>query len=174
MGKAEKRKAARRTAPPPVSKGRPPARLQGSRFWLIAAAVGAAFIAVSVLATRHSSSSTVGSGPLPATINQASLASLQTGPPPWSAEIAHLAARLQTLGLPQLSQEGTVLHIHQHLDVFVNGKPVTVPGGIGIDDNRFISPIHTHDPTGVIHVESSTARRGRNTCEHCGSTSSSQ
>src|SRR5207253_7906980 len=64
--------------------------------------------------------------------------------------------RLQVLGLPALTQEGSVLHIHQHIDVFVNGGKVAVPGGIGINDNSFISPIHTHDASGVIHVESPT------------------
>lgn len=66
-------------------------------------------------------------------------------------------------------------HVHAHLDVFVNGHRVTIPGGIGIDisdpaTERFvvdgapayrakgcpqpcISPLHTHDVTGVIHVE---------------------
>jgi hypothetical protein len=50
-----------------------------------------------------------------------------------------------------------VLHIHQHLDVFDNGRRVTVPAGIGIGDT-FISPLHTHDTSGVMHVESPTIR----------------
>jgi hypothetical protein len=81
----------------------------------------------------------------------------QTGPPPWDAGGNQLAQRLDALGLPALPAEGTVLHIHQHLDVFVDGKPVTVPGGIGIDPaQQFISPLHTHDPSGIMHVESPT------------------
>jgi hypothetical protein len=63
---------------------------------------------------------------------------------------------LQVLGLPALSQEGTVLHIHQHIDIFVDGNATVVPAGIGINPNNFISPIHTHDTSGVIHVESPT------------------
>jgi hypothetical protein len=48
-----------------------------------------------------------------------------------------------------------VLHIHQHLDLFVNGRRVQVPACIGIDPQlQFISPLHTHDTTGVLHVES--------------------
>jgi hypothetical protein len=78
---------------------------------------------------------------------------------PWPANTPDLRGRLAALGLPALSQEGTVLHVHQHLDVFVAGRHVVVPAGIGIDpDGRFISPIHTHDATGVIHVESPTLR----------------
>jgi hypothetical protein len=49
------------------------------------------------------------------------------------------------------------LHTHQHLDILVHGKPVTVPANIGISSApKFISPLHTHDATGVIHVESPT------------------
>jgi hypothetical protein len=54
--------------------------------------------------------------------------------------------------------EGNAVHIHSHLDVFVDGKAVTVPAEIGIDEARNkISALHSHDPTGVIHVESPTA-----------------
>jgi hypothetical protein len=79
--------------------------------------------------------------------------------PPWPRNVGELRARLHAIGLPALSREGTVLHIHQHLDVFVDGKRVVVPAGIGIDAaGAFISPLHTHDPTGVVHVESPTER----------------
>ena len=56
-----------------------------------------------------------------------------------------------------LGQEGQALHIHQHLDIFVRGRKETVPANIGIDPSGgFISPLHTHDTTGVLHVESPT------------------
>jgi len=87
------------------------------------------------------------------------LPGLQTGEAPWAAEIPNLFARLKAISLPALHEEGNALHIHQHLDIFINGKPVTVPKDIGIDyDARFISPLHTHDRTGVIHVESDKVR----------------
>jgi len=83
------------------------------------------------------------------------LPGLQTGQAPWEAEIPNLLARLKAINLPALHEEGNALHIHQHIDIFVDGKPVTVPKDIGINyDERFISPLHTHDRTGVIHVES--------------------
>jgi len=79
------------------------------------------------------------------------------GPMPWPAEFAHLKARLASIGLPALTAEGTALHIHQHLDMLVNGVAVPVPPGIGIDPNdAFIAPVHVHDTTGIIHVESPT------------------
>jgi hypothetical protein len=80
-----------------------------------------------------------------------------TGPAPWPANTAGLRARLGALGLPALTREGTALHIHGHLDVFVHGRRVVVPAGIGIGPD-FISPLHTHDTTGVIHVESPDVR----------------
>src|SRR5215467_3191825 len=83
------------------------------------------------------------------------LPGLQTGEAPWGAEISNLRARLKAINLPALTEEGNALHIHQHLDILIDGRPVTVPKDIGINfDERFISPLHTHDRTGVIHVES--------------------
>ena len=76
--------------------------------------------------------------------------------PPWSAP-TDAAAAMRAAGLPMLSREGTVEHIHAHLDVRVNGQSVEVPAMIGID-RRGISPVHTHDTTGVIHIESPVKR----------------
>jgi hypothetical protein len=80
------------------------------------------------------------------------------GPAPWPANQERLDERLAAIGLPALPQEGFAVHIHAHLDVFVNGKRVRVPAGIGIADT-FISPLHTHDASGIVHVESPTVRR---------------
>src|SRR5262249_26867944 len=56
-----------------------------------------------------------------------------------------------------LGQEELAVHYHAHLDVLVNGQPVPVPADLGIDEaRRLISPLHTHDDTGVIHIESAT------------------
>jgi hypothetical protein len=52
--------------------------------------------------------------------------------------------------------EGTVFHIHAHLDVIVNGKSVEVPSGIGIKPNECLYWLHTHNTSGVIHIESPT------------------
>jgi hypothetical protein len=89
----------------------------------------------------------------------ATLPGIQTGPAPWSAGHDGLRERLRALGLPALGAEGTVLHTHEHLDVFVHGTRVTVPAQIGIDPaGQFIAPLHTHDTSGVLHVESPTER----------------
>jgi len=94
----------------------------------------------------------------PGPVDQASLVGLQTGPAPWNAGVDHLPDRLGPLGLHQLGSEGEVIHIHQHLDIFVNGKHEIVPQGIGIYDGQFLTELHTHDTTGVMHVESPTKR----------------
>jgi hypothetical protein len=110
--------------------------------------VGIGGLAVSV-AGRHRQAAAGPAGP----------AGLQTGPAPWSANTAGLAERLRAIGVPPLSaMEGTAVHIHQHLDLYVDGRKVTVPAGIGIDPAVGFAPLHTHDPSGVLHVESPTVR----------------
>jgi hypothetical protein len=95
----------------------------------------------------------------PAATAPGALAGLQAGPAPWGPDTADLAERLQAIGVPPLSPtEGTAVHIHQHLDLYVDGRKVAVPAGIGIDPTVGFAPLHTHDASGVIHVESPTAR----------------
>jgi hypothetical protein len=50
--------------------------------------------------------------------------------------------------------EHLTFHIHAHVDIFINGKPYTVPSQIGIIPNKCLYWMHTHDDTGVIHIES--------------------
>jgi hypothetical protein len=76
---------------------------------------------------------------------------------PWGANRTQLRDRLRGLGLPALPVEGRELHTHEHLDLYLNGTHVAVPAAIGIDpQRRFFSPLHTHDRTGILHVESPT------------------
>jgi hypothetical protein len=78
---------------------------------------------------------------------------LQDGPAPWKPEYSFLAQRLAAFNFPQQTDIG--YHVHAQLNVYVNGKQTPVPANIGIDpQGRFISPIHTHDATGVVHMES--------------------
>lgn len=80
--------------------------------------------------------------------------------PPWAANNgSSLQLRLREIGLQPLREEGQVVHIHQHLDLYVEGEKVTVPAQIGIDaDGGFISDLHTHETDGILHVESPTQR----------------
>lgn len=108
------------------------------------AAIG--LVAVLVIAVT----TMTGSGGLPG---------IQSGPPPWSAETAQLPARLAAIGLPALISEGEAQHTHQHLDLFVDGRAVIIPPDIGIDPIAgILAPIHTHDSSGIIHVESPVIR----------------
>jgi hypothetical protein len=80
-------------------------------------------------------------------------------------------------GLEPEKKETLIHHVHAHLDVFVDGEAVLVPAGIGIEiddpgvkrgtdpvayggieecDQPCISPLHTHDESGVLHTESAT------------------
>jgi hypothetical protein len=103
-----------------------------------------------------------------------------TGGLPWNAPSDPLAATAAA-GLQPETHETLTHHVHAHLDVFVNGKQLVVPAGIGIDISNpgvnkgqspdgsaayggirecaqpCISPLHTHDDTGVLHTESASA-----------------
>jgi hypothetical protein len=95
-------------------------------------------------------------------VDFANLPGLMRKAPPWPKNTAQLRQRLAPLGLTPLGQEGQVLHIHQHLDIYVNGKHVTVPPLIGIKAKGtnldFITELHTHSTDGVIHLESPVAQ----------------
>ena len=69
--------------------------------------------------------------------------------------------------------EQLAYHIHAHLAIFINGKQYTVPYGVGIEQpwtteadgtSEFVDSgaafyyLHTHDDTGVIHIESPTSK----------------
>jgi hypothetical protein len=74
-----------------------------------------------------------------------------------------------------------IMHTHSSLNVTVNGKSLVVPNGVGINSTLWndhsldkfgterkattfgmispaMSPLHTHDSSGVIHVESTEYR----------------
>lgn len=63
-----------------------------------------------------------------------------------------------------------VMHIHPRLSMTVDGQDTAVPKNIGIDSSLWkdrsldqygmqgMSPLHTHDTSGTIHVESNERR----------------
>lgn len=76
-----------------------------------------------------------------------------TALPPWPAP-ADPTAGIARAGLRANQAEGTAEHFHSHLDIIVNGKPATVPAELGINTTTgVLSELHTHDPTGVLHIE---------------------
>jgi hypothetical protein len=99
------------------------------------------------------------------------------GAAPWPAPTDPMKLT-ERAGLTPETHEFVFLHVHAHLDVFVNGQPVQVPAAIGIETSdpavkRFkandgstgyggisppcaqpcISPLHTHFTDGVLHTE---------------------
>jgi hypothetical protein len=100
-----------------------------------------------------------------------------SGGVPWPAPSDPLG-RIEAAGLTTETHEFLDYHVHAHLDVFVNGAPVEVPAGIGINivdpavrsgedafgptyggidppcEQPCISPLHTHSADGVLHTES--------------------
>lgn len=90
------------------------------------------------------------------TIDFAHLPGLQTSAPPWGSGSTTLEKRLPYVQLEALPQEQLAFHVHQHLDLWLNGRKVTVPGSIGIGLGRFqpfITELHTHDASGIVHIE---------------------
>lgn len=126
---------------------------------LIGVAVGVIVVAIAAvliaLGTRSSGKSSGGEVAAPPAI--ASMAAAGgTGPTPWAVPADQVDA-IKAAGLSPLSTEGTAEHYHAHLDVFVNGAKVPVPADIGIDEHaQRISALHTHDTSGVVHIETPT------------------
>jgi hypothetical protein len=125
--------------------------------------VVAAAVVVGVLIAVFASKG--GGKPAPPSVNpvvqlgdMAKLPGIQLTKPPWNPGQKELGGRLAALGIRPSTSEELAFHIHQHLDVFVNGQPVTVPAGIGfgptLQHTTYLAFLHTHDPSGIIHVES--------------------
>jgi hypothetical protein len=124
------------------------------------AALAALILAVAIFASPASGSARTRVAPPPVGIDFAALPGLQTGPAPWRAGSGSLLrARLDRLNLPVLTQEQLDYHIHVHLDVFIRGVHVSVPALVGIDVvDRFLTVLHTHDASGVVHIESASSK----------------
>lgn len=59
-------------------------------------------------------------------------------------------------GITCTTTEQVTLHIHSHLALFYDGKQLQIPAGVGIapvPPQGCLYWIHTHDATGIIHIE---------------------
>jgi hypothetical protein len=75
--------------------------------------------------------------------------------PPISLSFASSSSSSLTIdGITCDKAEHFVSHIHTHLDISTNGKGFVVPSNIGIIPGNCIYWLHTHDDTGIIHIES--------------------
>lgn len=119
-------------------------------------ALGAVLMALGVLGLAMRPADTIPPAPAPApapvpAANGYGAATM----PPWPAP-ADPAPGMRAAGLPVSDMSAMAQHVHAHLDVIVNGRPVPVPADIGVDRaSGQMSALHTHDLTGLVHVESS-------------------
>jgi hypothetical protein len=141
------------------------------------------FAAVTTCAAVLTSVTFMLAGCVPASDSDAPAATPSVGAAPWPAP-ADAARRAEDAGQPFLAVEKLDYHAHAHLDVFVNGDPVVVPRGIGIDMENpgvaefpaengqgptwgirdfetgcptpCISSLHTHGDDGVVHIEAAS------------------
>src|SRR5919199_4759716 len=68
-------------------------------------------------------------------------------------------ASAQTIdGIQCNAVEQLVFHNHAHLDIFIDGQPYTVPSQVGIVPGKCIYWLHTHDDSGIVHIESPVTR----------------
>jgi hypothetical protein len=75
-----------------------------------------------------------------------------SGESAWKPEYAHLAERLKLIGIPPGGQEK--FHIHALLHIYVDGLLRPLAANIGLDPAKSLeSSMHTHDATGIIHME---------------------
>ena len=159
MPSGQRARQERKAAGPP-----PPVRSKGAGGQLSrrTLAIGVAVIALVAIGVGLGIGLSGGGSPAPGSVVDFSkLTGLQNGAPPWNNSLANLQDNLVFVKLSPLTAEGSVLHIHQHLDVYVNGKRVAVPADIGIFGSAFLTEIHTHDTFGIIHVESPTQQTFR-------------
>ena len=145
---------------------------------------GRAFVAVVACVALASTAAACGSSSKSSSGASSSITAPKpspSDPAPWPAPADPLA-RARAAGLVPAPAEQLQYHVHSHLDVFLDGKHVLVPAGLGIDIKNpgvhafstdgmpsyggisvpcatvCISPLHTHDVTGVIHTESATQK----------------
>lgn len=61
------------------------------------------------------------------------------------------------VGISCNPREITEMHVHSHLSLFVNGRQYAIPSQVGVvqrpDGVSCIYALHTHDDSGMIHVE---------------------
>jgi hypothetical protein len=76
--------------------------------------------------------------------------------PPWPVPpVGDRLGRAEVAGMENVWGEELAMHVHSHLSITVEGESVTIPGDIGHDaDTKLAAPLHTHDTSGIVHVES--------------------
>lgn len=79
--------------------------------------------------------------------------------PPWPRP-TDLQHRADEAGLENVWGQRLAEHVHTHLTITDGDTPVVVPGDVGHSaSERFAAQLHTHDTSGILHVESPTRER---------------
>jgi hypothetical protein len=81
-----------------------------------------------------------------------------TGGQTTAQQIRGMASGATVDGVACQASEQVGYHIHSHLAIYASGAGQAVPAGIGIPGGKCLYWLHTHDATGVIHVESPVQR----------------
>jgi hypothetical protein len=168
MGKAKKeltnqRRAARLGTGAGIAPARPKRGGIPPWAWLVGGAVllAAVIVAVAVIATRGSGSSASGSGGQNAAVvdNRLSHSKIDfVSQGTWQPDYTNLKGAMQALGLTASAESASLTHYHVHIRIVADGHAVPLPAQIGLDSvSQVFSEVHTHDETGVIHIESPQA-----------------
>src|SRR5262249_7174395 len=78
-------------------------------------------------------------------------------PAPPAPPVQHPTTTDDFLLTPVPEDTPLALHIHPHLTILIDGQAQVIPAGIGLGTDGDL-PIHTHDATGTLHVESPILR----------------
>jgi hypothetical protein len=152
MTKAERKEQARRERLELIRK-----QAQSRRRRRIGIIVGSILAAGAIAAAVVAGSSGGGSkknGPVDPRSLPGILTSQATAAHPWAANSDEALSRADELGFPAV---GNVFHHHDLLQIFVHGDPMPVPADVGIDSTGSLAAMHTHDTSGIMHIESNRA-----------------
>lgn len=151
-----------------IQKQQQAAERRRTLIWIVVGVivVGAlvAGITLSVIHKNKKNSPDNATGAIPTLSINKTATKLSTGQPlststaPWQLPTDQ-KPYISAAGLQILSAEQLAVHYHAHLDIIADGKPVSVPQYIGVilaGANSGISFLHTHDTSGVLHVEAPT------------------
>jgi hypothetical protein len=153
--KTHGRPVKRQSAKERIAVARAAERRRERRNWLITFAIVGVVVAALAVGTAWAIIKQNRPKPLPTPAAKGS----DTALPPWPVPTDPVAGA-RTAGLDVRPMEGTARHFHAHLDIIVNGKPVPVPANLGVDpDQQAMSELHTHDATGVLHIEAPTTNK---------------
>jgi hypothetical protein len=75
---------------------------------------------------------------------------------PFGLHYSGLEQRRLGAGVPTMAEADPAVHTHPKLALYARGRAISLPANIGMDPARASSDmagLHTHDSSGVIHVE---------------------